>query len=109
FFFFKAEDGIRDFHVTGVQTCALPILGMATFVVPFLGETFDVIWAPIAGLLLNRMYKGTVGKVGGVIVFIEELLPRIDVIPTFRSEERRVGKEGISGWTTLHEKDVIGG
>src|SRR5690606_40076726 len=27
FFFFQAEDGIRDFHVTGVQTCALPILG----------------------------------------------------------------------------------
>src|SRR5690606_40320054 len=26
FFFFQAEDGIRDFHVTGVQTCALPIL-----------------------------------------------------------------------------------
>src|SRR5690606_40724654 len=25
FFFFLAEDGIRDFHVTGVQTCALPI------------------------------------------------------------------------------------
>src|SRR5690606_11233178 len=27
FFFFQAEDGIRDFHVTGVQTCALPIAG----------------------------------------------------------------------------------
>src|SRR5439155_18483656 len=27
FFFFQAEDGIRDGHVTGVQTCALPILG----------------------------------------------------------------------------------
>src|SRR6266511_236458 len=27
FFFFQAEDGIRDFHVTGVQTCALPISG----------------------------------------------------------------------------------
>src|SRR5690606_40202528 len=26
FFFLQAEDGIRDFHVTGVQTCALPIL-----------------------------------------------------------------------------------
>src|SRR5699024_12139315 len=26
FFFFKAEDGIRDRNVTGVQTCALPIL-----------------------------------------------------------------------------------
>src|SRR6266511_6147278 len=30
FFFFQAEDGIRDFHVTGVQTCALPISQNAT-------------------------------------------------------------------------------
>src|SRR5690606_40241021 len=30
FFFFQAEDGIRDFHVTGVQTCALPISAAAT-------------------------------------------------------------------------------
>src|SRR5437870_5901561 len=29
FFFFQAEDGIRDGHVTGVQTCALPISGLA--------------------------------------------------------------------------------
>src|SRR5207253_6960267 len=29
FFFFQAEDGIRDGHVTGVQTCALPIYGVA--------------------------------------------------------------------------------
>src|SRR5690606_40935219 len=28
-FFFQAEDGIRDFHVTGVQTCALPIFPQA--------------------------------------------------------------------------------
>src|SRR5690606_40140287 len=28
-FFFQAEDGIRDFHVTGVQTCALPICGLS--------------------------------------------------------------------------------
>src|SRR5207253_4208670 len=35
FFFFQAEDGIRDGHVTGVQTCALPILvtGLATWTV----------------------------------------------------------------------------
>src|SRR5256885_16883541 len=33
FFFFQAEDGIRDYKVTGVQTCALPI-----YVVP---ETFE--------------------------------------------------------------------
>src|SRR5690606_40440837 len=30
FFFFQAEDGIRDFHVTGVQTCALPIWTLAS-------------------------------------------------------------------------------
>src|SRR2546427_9163386 len=29
FFFFQAEDGIRDLTVTGVQTCALPILGLS--------------------------------------------------------------------------------
>src|SRR5260221_1120587 len=29
FFFFQAEDGIRDHCVTGVQTCALPIYGQA--------------------------------------------------------------------------------
>src|SRR5690606_28460937 len=29
-FFFQAEDGIRDFHVTGVQTCALPILPLSS-------------------------------------------------------------------------------
>src|ERR1022692_4654419 len=30
FFFFQAEDGIRDYKVTGVQTCALPIWVLAT-------------------------------------------------------------------------------
>src|SRR3989454_6831688 len=32
FFFFQAEDGIRDYKVTGVQTCALPILMHYTLV-----------------------------------------------------------------------------
>ena len=32
FFFFQAEDGIRDHCVTGVQTCALPILVFSVFV-----------------------------------------------------------------------------
>ena len=30
-FFFQAEDGIRDYDVTGVQTCALPICGARYF------------------------------------------------------------------------------
>src|SRR6266478_4577525 len=33
FFFFQAEDGIRDLTVTGVQTCALPICGCGTALV----------------------------------------------------------------------------
>src|SRR6266700_8218302 len=37
FFFFQAEDGIRDFHVTGVQTCALPIW-MLLRLIPFSAE-----------------------------------------------------------------------
>src|SRR6266496_6046731 len=31
FFFFQAEDGIRDLYVTGVQTCALPIFGQCVY------------------------------------------------------------------------------
>src|SRR5690606_4042568 len=38
FFFFQAEDGIRDFHVTGVQTCALPIYK----VIRQFGEVVDI-------------------------------------------------------------------
>src|SRR3712207_7425558 len=38
FFFFQAEDGIRDIGVTGVQTCALPILAKSDFIASALGE-----------------------------------------------------------------------
>ncbi len=59
-------------------------IGMFSYALPFLGEvTIDVIWAPISGIILASMYKGTVGKVGGVISFLEELLPFTDILPTF--------------------------
>lgn len=58
-------------------------IGILSYLIPVLAEFTDLIWAPIAGLLLLRMYKGTVGTVGGIIVFIEELLPGLDFIPTF--------------------------
>lgn len=61
----------------------LDAVGMLSFTLPFIGEFSDIIWAPIAGLLLKSMYKGTIGKVGGIVVFFEELLPGTDVIPTF--------------------------
>ena len=54
-------------------------LGFVSIVFPF----FDVVWAPAAGYLMTRMYKGKAGKIAGIITFIEEALPVLDVIPTY--------------------------
>lgn len=60
------------------------IIGMLSYLVPVLAEVTDLVWAPVSGLLLGAMYKGTTGKVAGIIGFIEEALPGvIDFIPTF--------------------------
>ena len=61
----------------------LDALGMVSFLIPGIGEFSDVIWAPIAGWLMTRLYKGKVGQAAGMIAFIEELIPGLDVIPTF--------------------------
>jgi hypothetical protein len=58
-------------------------IGLLSYTVPFLGEGIDVIWAPISGLLLAYMYKGTIGKVAGIFGFLEEIIPMLDFIPTF--------------------------
>ena len=47
--------------------------------IPFI----DIVWAPVSGYLMTKMYKGRKGKIAGVISFIEELMPGLDVIPTF--------------------------
>src|SRR5690606_42087455 len=81
-FFFQAEDGIRDFHVTGVQTCALPIY------CPKHGkqdETF-VCQHIVQGLREGRPY--------GFFYPASSDEKR----PNARSEERRVGKECKSRW-----------
>ena len=54
-------------------------LGYVSFIFPF----FDIIWAPTAGYLMTKLYKGRSGKIAGVITFIEEALPFMDVVPTF--------------------------
>lgn len=43
---------------------------------------FGLLWAPLAGYIMTKMYKGRKGKIAGAISFLEELLP-IDVLPTF--------------------------
>lgn len=50
-------------------------IGMITFI--------DIIWAPLSGYLMTKMYRGKAGNTAGVITFIEELIPGLDIIPTF--------------------------
>jgi len=58
-------------------------IGMVTFILPFIGEFGDVIWAPLSALIMTRMYKGKTGKIAGLASFFEEILPGLDFIPTF--------------------------
>src|SRR5690606_41134315 len=96
-FFFQAEDGIRDFHVTGVQTCALPISKVEDLVIP----------GP-AGALPARYYEAADAGSAPLIVFFHGggfVCCDIDthdsicswLAKSSRSEERRVGKEGEAG------------
>jgi hypothetical protein len=59
------------------------LIGMATMFVPFWGTIVDLVWAPYAASQMNKMYRGTEGKIAAVIVFLEEIIPGLDVIPTF--------------------------
>ena len=58
-------------------------IGMLSFVVPFIGDFSDIIWAPIAAWLMTRMYKGRKGQVAAAVTFVEEIVPGLDIIPMF--------------------------
>ena len=58
-------------------------VGMATMAIPLVGPFLDIVWAPYAANKMAEMYPGKKGKIASVLVFIEELLPFTDVIPTF--------------------------
>ena len=60
-----------------ILSIVLDVIGFFT-VIPF-----DIIWAPISGFIITKMYKGNKGKVAGIISFLEEIIPFLDVIPTF--------------------------
>src|SRR5207253_3422487 len=89
FFFFRAEDGIRDGHVTGVQTCALPIYEH--------GRRRQVRPPGRRALLLDPAERERAGT--------RDPFPRRGrALPgrdrRGRSEERRVGKKRKSGLAT---------
>src|SRR5690606_40089550 len=98
--FFQAEDGIRDFHVTGVQTCALPIY-LNDFIRRF---TYGVKVVEIdsAGRVLIPKDLVAFAKIEKEIVlnsvgnFLE--VWDKDLYEKARSEERRVGKECRTQW-----------
>ncbi|WP_282050766.1 hypothetical protein [Maribacter aquivivus] len=58
-------------------------IGMLSFVIPFVGEFSDIVWAPLVAWLMTRMYKGKVGQAAGVFTFLEEIIPGFDIIPSF--------------------------
>src|SRR2546430_10364250 len=95
FFFFQAEDGIRDLTVTGVQTCALPI-STAYFPVTCIHPSF--LWSyPLYHAPTNCVQVFTPSGCFDVRVYILFVAKRFN-----RSEERRVGKECRSRWSPYH-------
>src|SRR2546430_4059660 len=95
FFFFQAEDGIRDLTVTGVQTCALPIylchgiVGTAEPTAFLHVRTFP--GAEIAAIRVMKYQRTHAG-----------LRIHHEAFRKLRSEERRVGKERRSRWSPYH-------
>src|SRR2546429_2098786 len=92
FFFFQAEDGIRDVAVTGVQTCALPIFlaGRMRGAATFLHES---------NAITGKANRWTARFVRAVMLGFKEAASSF---PKVRSEERRVGKECRSRWSPYH-------
>src|SRR5204863_7103035 len=103
FFFFQAEDGIRDLYVTGVQTCALPI----SIVPGGLGENLT-----IAGLDWSAVVPEAILKIGDELILqiTRYTSPCVNITRSFlhRSEERRVGKECRSRGPTPRQEKTNG-
>src|SRR5258706_12063382 len=94
FFFFQAEDGIRDWSVTGVQTCALPICCDTRAAGAEVGKQVLPLQLGYrnAPIYVSPDDRATTSPV--IIVVYRRSEPR--------SEERRVGKECRSRWSPYH-------
>src|SRR5690606_40904838 len=101
--FFQAEDGIRDFHVTGVQTCALPIFAPLTGWA--LVSTSEIQIPTVLFGLVELPHLPLPDTLGDTAEEAHELLAWIGIalfaMHVARSEERRVGKECRARWWLL--------
>src|SRR5256885_13069513 len=95
-FFFQAEDGIRDYKVTGVQTCALPISHAAIAIDRLLLD----LTAPERGIgrIVDDLCRGCRTGAATQPVLVDVVVLEVEA----RSEERRVGKECRSRWSPYH-------
>src|SRR5206468_6037870 len=100
----QAEDGIRDLIVTGVQTCALPILRRDAR--PASGEILSAVEGSRAVLEMPEVQLQGVRRRAARLRHLDglqrvESLPHtVSHGPGLRSEERRVGKECRSRWSS---------
>src|SRR5205807_4247808 len=91
FFFFQAEDGIRDYKVTGVQTCALPISQQQG--IGDLAPAGMAMAEPPQRRMASEPRRLEIGEIGLAMNRDRPQLRR-----GTRSEERRVGKECRARW-----------
>lgn len=70
-------------YVKLVACLLLDALGYLSYFVLGIGESIDVIWAPVAAWLNYKMFKDQAGTGGALFTFIEEALPGTDFIPSF--------------------------
>src|SRR5256885_12759702 len=98
FFCFQAEDGIRDYKVTGVQTCALPISEPERFS-PSARWCYSL--DPTASTEHPENLSAGLPHAAGPKLGPKAGFPRTSG-PRRRSEERRVGKECRSRWSPYH-------
>ncbi|RXG20756.1 hypothetical protein [Leeuwenhoekiella aequorea] len=58
-------------------------VGMLSMAIPVVGPFLDLAWAPVAAKQMSKMYPGRKGKFASILVFIEEILPFTDIVPSF--------------------------
>jgi hypothetical protein len=61
----------------------MDVMGMASYFLPVLGEFADIVWAPVSGYVFYKLFGGRLGLIGGVLDFLEEIIPFTDIIPSF--------------------------
>src|SRR5256885_5344887 len=96
-FFFQAEDGIRDYKVTGVQTCALPI-SKGIISAAYQKDPFDPQWRDDPEM---KAWNAWMDKYNTHVDKSDYYAP-YGYNVGHRSEERRVGKECRSRWSPYH-------